>query len=311
MNLPITILVVNYYEILELSRAASQDEVKAAYKKMAAVVHPDKGGSAMLFRLVQEAYEVLSDPAKRKQHDSDLAGPSGGNRQSGSQQQQQQQQQSHTSQSEPNYIRVEDAYKRWKENRNRVAVPRSESSAAGGVRKMIRESAIVHILSSTDPSSLSNVNSRYPISVECGNCGFGAFSGAITRLNPICVEDHFTKLGKFDEGQNITNCGRCKSPAGVLRAIRGNIDKLLSEKIQIRSGDYLFFWNEKIISARVVFGVVIEGEANNEFGLKSLKVLDEFSGQVVSPKNWLSVYGHWSSNDLSKDRNGSLRNWSF
>ena len=52
--LPNMISDVNYYEILELSRAATQDEVKAAYKKMASVVHPDRGGSAMLFRLVQE-----------------------------------------------------------------------------------------------------------------------------------------------------------------------------------------------------------------------------------------------------------------
>ena len=75
---------MNYYEILELSKTATQAEVKIAYKKMAAVVHPDKGGSAMLFRLVQEAYEVLSDPAKRKQHDADLVGPTGGNHLAGS-----------------------------------------------------------------------------------------------------------------------------------------------------------------------------------------------------------------------------------
>lgn len=124
---------VNYYEILELSKTASQDEVKAAYKKMATVVHPDKGGSAMLFRLVQEAYEVLSDPVKREQHDSDLSGPSGGNREAGTQNSQQQE--SQTSHSDPNYIRVEDLYKRWKEDRNRVAMPRMESYAAGGVRK--------------------------------------------------------------------------------------------------------------------------------------------------------------------------------
>ena len=123
--LPNMISDVNYYESLGLSRTATQDEVKAAYKKMAAVVHPDKGGSAMLFRLVQEAYEVLTDPVKRKQHDFDLAEPSGGNRQAETQQHQ-----SQTSSSEANYVRVEDLYKRWKEDRNRVAMPRAESSAA-------------------------------------------------------------------------------------------------------------------------------------------------------------------------------------
>jgi len=280
------IQVVNYYEILELSRSASQTEIKAAYKKMAAVVHPDKGGSAMLFRLVQEAYEVLTDPVKRKQHDSDLDGPNSAGSHPGSQNNQQQQ--SQTSQSEPNYVRVEDAYKRWKENRSRAAMPRSESYTAGGVRKMIRESS---------PYFLEDPN-RF-----CGNCGWDL---------PVSFDD---KLTGYKQGQDLGVCDRCNQSRGILCEIVITPDQSqnqwLNEELDIESGDLLWFFNWKFIRGRASFGYVVEGFARNEYGLRNLKVLDEFSGQLVTPNAWKSVMGHWKSNDLSKNRTGLLRNWSF
>ena len=288
---------VNYYEILELSRTATQDEVKAAYKKMAAVVHPDKGGSAMLFRLVQEAYEVLSDPAKRKQHDSDLAGPSGGNRQAGTQQQQNQ-----SSSSEANYVRVEDLYKRWKEDRNRVAMPRSESYAASGVRKLIRESTFITV---TPETRLKDV-----VRFGCGNCGHFLVAN-ISRKIPVQINMVENKSEIYAEGQNVRYCHKCGQPPGVLRALRWQQNNHLSEAIEIDSGDLLFFEDNKFISARNCFGLVVEGSARNEFGLRSVKVLDEFSGKVISPKFWGMVLGHWKSNDLSKNRTRSMRNWSI
>lgn len=60
------------YKILGLSPSATADLIKAAYRKKAAQYHPDKNQSAdaaMRFREVQEAYEVLSDPARRKAFD--------------------------------------------------------------------------------------------------------------------------------------------------------------------------------------------------------------------------------------------------
>ena len=289
---------VNYYEILGLSRTATQDEVKAAYKKMAAVVHPDKGGSAMLFRLVQEAYEVLTDPVKRKQHDFDLAEPSGGNRQAGTQQQQNQ-----SSSSEANYVRVEDLYKRWKEDRNRVAMPRAESSAAGGVRKMIRE--IV-------PFSLSGQRVGDFDNSFCSNCGYDKVF-KINRINPIQLENEMTKEF-FESGQELGVCKRCNQMFGVLREIMWNFteDKWLSEKIDIDSGDLVWFVNLKLmgfVPSRAAFGYVVEGNAQNEFGLRKLKVLDELSGKLLTPNKWASVMGHWKSNDLSEKRTWSLRNW--
>lgn len=57
------------YEVLGLTKDASQDEVKKAYRKLAREHHPDKGGDPEKFKKVQEAYEVLSDPEKRENFD--------------------------------------------------------------------------------------------------------------------------------------------------------------------------------------------------------------------------------------------------
>ena len=52
-----------HYEVLGLAKGASTDEIRAAHRRLVHQVHTDKGGSATLFRQVQVAYEVLSDPA--------------------------------------------------------------------------------------------------------------------------------------------------------------------------------------------------------------------------------------------------------
>lgn len=60
----------NYYEILGLNRNASKDEIRRAYRKLAQEHHPDKGtGEAEKFKQINEAYQVLSDDAKRAQYD--------------------------------------------------------------------------------------------------------------------------------------------------------------------------------------------------------------------------------------------------
>ena len=63
----------NYYDILGLSKDASADEIKSAYRKMAKKYHPDvnkEEGAAEKFKEVNEAYEVLSDPTKKSNYDN-------------------------------------------------------------------------------------------------------------------------------------------------------------------------------------------------------------------------------------------------
>lgn len=60
----------DYYQTLGVSKSASADEIKKAYRKLAHQFHPDKGaGNEGKFKEVNEAYQVLSDQNKRAQYD--------------------------------------------------------------------------------------------------------------------------------------------------------------------------------------------------------------------------------------------------
>jgi curved DNA-binding protein len=62
--------MTDYYQTLGVPRGASPDEIKRAYRKMAANHHPDRGGDTAKFQEIEEAYRTLSDPQKRQQYDN-------------------------------------------------------------------------------------------------------------------------------------------------------------------------------------------------------------------------------------------------
>jgi len=63
----------NYYQILGLPTTCSDDEIKKTYRKLAIKFHPDKNSNDKyfeeMFKELQEAYDVLSDPTKRRDYD--------------------------------------------------------------------------------------------------------------------------------------------------------------------------------------------------------------------------------------------------
>jgi molecular chaperone DnaJ len=73
----------DYYEVLGVSKGASDDEIKKAFRKLAVKYHPDKeGGDEAKFKEANEAYEILKDKQKRQRYDqfghAGVGGSSGG-----------------------------------------------------------------------------------------------------------------------------------------------------------------------------------------------------------------------------------------
>lgn len=60
----------DFYKILGVDRNADQEEIKRAYRRLAAQHHPDRGGDTKKFQEIQAAYETLSDSQKRAQYDN-------------------------------------------------------------------------------------------------------------------------------------------------------------------------------------------------------------------------------------------------
>ena len=65
---------MDYYQILGVSRSATADQIKSAYRKLAVKYHPDKNPNDKtaeeMFKKVNEAYQTLGDETKRRNYDS-------------------------------------------------------------------------------------------------------------------------------------------------------------------------------------------------------------------------------------------------
>lgn len=59
----------DYYQTLNVTRESSPEEIKQAFIKLAKVYHPDKGGDEAKFKEINEAYQVLGSPEKKKHYD--------------------------------------------------------------------------------------------------------------------------------------------------------------------------------------------------------------------------------------------------
>jgi molecular chaperone DnaJ len=70
----------NYYQILEVMESANQEQIKVNYLRLAKIYHPDmnvnnKDEAEAKMKLLNEAYEVLSNPKKRQLYDQQLHPP--------------------------------------------------------------------------------------------------------------------------------------------------------------------------------------------------------------------------------------------
>src|SRR6478609_475986 len=74
----------DYYEVLGVSKTASEDDIKKAYRNLARQFHPDRNPgdkqAEAKFKEIQDAYDVVSDKTKRAQYDQFgfAGGPAGG-----------------------------------------------------------------------------------------------------------------------------------------------------------------------------------------------------------------------------------------
>lgn len=61
-----------HYEVLGIREGASEEEIRQAYRRLVKAAHPDVAGDPAQFRLITEAYDVLTDPARRVDYDRRL-----------------------------------------------------------------------------------------------------------------------------------------------------------------------------------------------------------------------------------------------
>jgi curved DNA-binding protein CbpA len=66
------VTVDTLYDLLGVPRDADVEEIRAAYRRLSKIYHPDLGGTAAIFRQLQEAREILTDPIRRSAYDRSI-----------------------------------------------------------------------------------------------------------------------------------------------------------------------------------------------------------------------------------------------
>ncbi len=65
----------NLYSVLNLTKNASDKDIRESFRRLSLIHHPDKGGNITEFRKINEAYQILSDPVKRQMYDNPPLNP--------------------------------------------------------------------------------------------------------------------------------------------------------------------------------------------------------------------------------------------
>jgi molecular chaperone DnaJ len=187
------------YKVLGVDRKASQEDIKKAYRKLARELHPDRNpGDATAeerFKEVQQAYDLVGDPEKRKQHDrggsifggAGRPGPGGGF-DAGS----------------------------FGDILSDLFGRRGQGGPTGPQQQRGRDLEVATTLSFADAMKGTTVSLTVPTSQMCGTCrGTGAKPGTSPTVCPRC-----SGRGVESQGQGLfsisTPCPRCQGQGTVI-----------------------------------------------------------------------------------------------
>jgi molecular chaperone DnaJ len=191
------------YSALGVSKGASADEIKKAYRKLARQYHPDKNpGDATAeerFKEVQHAYDVLSDPAKRKQYDQ-FGSPDG------------------RAGFDPRGFNFEDAFNVG-DLGDIFGDIFGRATRGGRARPQAERGADLEVaVNLSFEDSLRGIETKIPVDVEtaCGDCGgSGAKPGTSPKVCPEC-----RGRGVVSESQGLfalsQPCPRCRGNGTVI-----------------------------------------------------------------------------------------------
>ena len=132
----------------------------------------------------------------------------------------------------------------------------------------------------------------------------------MVQKSPLQFQTELQNKGRIiGHGEKFKLCGKCGETPATLYIVQQEAETFIKEPISIEVGDLLMFRAKLFSSRLIVFGPVIEGIAYSDNAIRTLKVKDEFSGDLLSPKSWAEIVGVWKSNNLEQNRSSSLRNW--